>query len=60
MVREIFEEYVASFDLSGRLVTCEGTEYGRDGGRRIVRTDLSSRDVTVLTAHATPIAPVNR
>jgi gluconolactonase len=37
------------FDLEGRLVTCEGSEYGPGGGRRMVRTDLASGETTVLT-----------
>jgi len=37
------------FDLDGRLVTCEGSEYGPGGGRRIVRTDLETGQLTVLT-----------
>jgi gluconolactonase len=39
------------FDLAGRLVTCEGSEYGPGGGRRIVRTDLATTETTVLTDH---------
>jgi gluconolactonase len=37
------------FDLKGDLVTCEGSEYGPGGGRRIVRTDLGSGAVEVVT-----------
>jgi gluconolactonase len=37
------------FDLDGRLVTCEGSEYGPGGGRRIVRTDVATGVLTVLT-----------
>jgi len=36
-------------DAKGRLVSCEGGEMGPGGRRRIVRTDLASGDVTVLT-----------
>jgi gluconolactonase len=36
------------FDAKGRLVSCEGGEQG-PGRRRIVRTDMKSGDVTVLT-----------
>ena len=37
------------FDKQGRLVTCEGAEEGPGGRRRIVRTDLKTENVTVLT-----------
>ena len=37
------------FDLEGRLVTCEGSKYGLGGGRRIVRTDLATEAVEILT-----------
>jgi gluconolactonase len=37
------------FDLESRLVTCEGSEYGPGGGRRIVRTDLATEAVEILT-----------
>jgi len=40
-----------TFDLEGRLVTCEGAEHGLNGGRRLSRTDLSSGAVTVLASH---------
>lgn len=36
------------FDLEGRLVTCEGAEFG-PGGRRITRTDLVTGKREVLT-----------
>src|SRR5438105_1824552 len=36
------------FDAEGRLISCEGNEQG-PGRRRIVRTDMKSGDVTVLT-----------
>jgi gluconolactonase len=36
-------------DLDGRLVTCEGSEYGPGGGRRIVRTELGSGTLEVVT-----------
>ncbi|HVR74028.1 MAG TPA: SMP-30/gluconolactonase/LRE family protein [Planctomycetota bacterium] len=36
------------FDAEGRLVTCEGAEFGPGGRRRITRTDLRSGEVTVL------------
>ncbi|MEW5974625.1 MAG: SMP-30/gluconolactonase/LRE family protein [Acidobacteriota bacterium] len=39
------------FDAQGRLVSCEGSEMGPGGRRRIVRTDLDSGEVTVLTDH---------
>jgi gluconolactonase len=38
-----------TFDAEGRLVTCEGTEQGLDGGRRVVRTDMTTGAVEVLT-----------
>ena len=37
------------FDRDGRLVTCEGAEYGLGGGRRISRTDLVTGAVVVVT-----------
>src|SRR5262249_16439935 len=37
------------FDAQGRLVSCEGAENGPGGRRRIVRTDMKTGDVTVLT-----------
>jgi gluconolactonase len=37
------------FDRAGRLVTCEGAEFGPGGRRRLTRTDLGSGAVTVLT-----------
>ena len=39
------------FDHQGRLVSCEGAEKGPGGRRRLVRTDLGSGEVTVLTEH---------
>jgi gluconolactonase len=36
------------FDGQGRLISCEGNEQG-PGRRRIVRTDMKTGDVTVLT-----------
>jgi gluconolactonase len=36
------------FDTEGRLISCEGAEQG-PGRRRVVRTDLKSGEVTVLT-----------
>jgi gluconolactonase len=36
------------FDAEGRLISCEGGEQG-PGRRRIVRTDMKTGDVTVLT-----------
>ncbi len=38
-----------TFDARGRLISCEGAEQGPGGGRRIVRTDLSTGKVEVLT-----------
>jgi gluconolactonase len=37
------------FDPQGRLVTCEGAEFGPGGRRRITRTDLETGDIEVLT-----------
>ena len=37
------------FDRNGRLVTCEGEEFGPGGGRRVVRTDVETGEITVLT-----------
>lgn len=37
------------FDQQGRLVSCEGAEFGPGGRRRIVRTDMKTGEVTVLT-----------
>jgi gluconolactonase len=38
-----------TFDREGRLISCEGAENGPGGRRRIVRTDLKSGEVEVLT-----------
>jgi gluconolactonase len=38
-----------TFDAQGRLISCEGAEFGPGGGRRIVRTDLATGRVEVLT-----------
>jgi gluconolactonase len=38
-----------AFDARGRLISCEGGEQGTGGRRRIVRTDMDSGKVTVLT-----------
>jgi gluconolactonase len=38
-----------TFDLEGRLLHCEGAEFGPAGGRRITRTDLKSGKNEVLT-----------
>jgi gluconolactonase len=40
-----------TFDLEGRLVTCEGAEHGPNGGRRLVRTDLATGVVTELASY---------
>ena len=37
------------FDHEGRLVSCEGSEMGPGGRRRIVRTDMKTGQVMVLT-----------
>jgi gluconolactonase len=36
------------FDLEGRLISCEGAEFGNGGRRRVVRTDMKTGAVTVL------------
>jgi gluconolactonase len=38
-----------TFDREGRLVSCEGAEFGSGGRRRLVRTDLKTGNVEVLT-----------
>jgi gluconolactonase len=38
-----------TFDSRGRLVSCEGSEQGPGGRRRIVRTDLETGRIEVLT-----------
>ncbi len=38
-----------TFDAQGHLISCEGAEQGPGGRRRIVRTDIATGDVTVLT-----------
>jgi gluconolactonase len=38
-----------SFDSRGRLISCEGAENGPGGRRRVVRTDLTTGQVEVLT-----------
>jgi gluconolactonase len=38
-----------TFDHLGRLISCEGAEMGPNGGRRLVRTDVKSGEVTILT-----------
>jgi gluconolactonase len=38
-----------TFDREGRLISCEGAENGPGGRRRIVRTDLATGEVEVLT-----------
>jgi len=38
------------FDAQGRLLACEGNEFGPDdGNRRITRTDMASGEIEVLT-----------
>jgi gluconolactonase len=37
------------FDAEGRLVTCEGAEFGPGGRRRMTRTDMKTGTVEVLT-----------
>jgi gluconolactonase len=38
-----------TFDAQGRLISCEGAENGPGGRRRIVRTDMATGEVEVLT-----------
>src|SRR3954454_1540224 len=38
-----------TFDASGRLISCEGAEQGPGGRRRVVRTDLKTGAIEVLT-----------
>src|SRR5437870_1149043 len=38
-----------AFDARGRLITCEGFGLGPGGRRRIVRTDMKTGRITVLT-----------
>tara|TARA_B100001013_G_scaffold328678_1_gene242545 strand:+ start:107 stop:1054 length:948 start_codon:yes stop_codon:yes gene_type:complete len=37
------------FDQQGRLVSCEGSEWGPRGGRRVVRTDMKTEQIEVLS-----------
>ncbi len=38
-----------TFDAEGRLISCEGAEFGAGGRRRLVRTDVVSGKMEVLT-----------
>jgi gluconolactonase len=38
-----------TFDASGRLISCEGAEQGPGGRRRVVRTDMKTGQVEILT-----------
>lgn len=38
-----------TFDAQGRLISCEGAEMGPGGRRRVVRTDLTTGQVEVVT-----------
>ena len=38
-----------TFDREGRLLHCEGAEFGPGGARRVTRTDLRSSEYVVLT-----------
>jgi gluconolactonase len=40
-----------TFDAAGRLISCEGAEQGPGGRRRVVRTDLKTGVIEVLTDH---------
>jgi len=37
------------FDAEGRLVSCEGAEFGPGGRRRITRTDMRTGEIEILT-----------
>jgi gluconolactonase len=38
-----------TFDAHGRLISCEGAEFGPGGRRRMVRTDLRNGELEILT-----------
>lgn len=38
-----------TFDAEGRLISCEGAEFGSGGRRRVVRSDVATGKVEVLT-----------
>lgn len=38
-----------TFDAQGRLISCEGAEFGPGGRRRVVRTNMHTLEVEVLT-----------
>ena len=38
-----------TFDAQGRLISCEGAEFGTGGRRRLVRTDLTTGQIEVLS-----------
>jgi gluconolactonase len=38
-----------TFDAQGRLISCEGAEFGPNGRRQVVRTDLQTGRIEVLT-----------
>ncbi len=38
-----------TFDAEGRLISCEGAEFGPGGRRRLVRTDVATGQMEVLT-----------
>lgn len=38
-----------TFDAQGRLISCEGAEFGPGGRRRVVRTDVATGRMEVLT-----------
>jgi gluconolactonase len=38
-----------TFDLEGRLLHCEGAEFGPGGGRRVTRTNLATGQYEILT-----------
>lgn len=53
-IRSVFREPSGrtngnTFDQQGRLLHCEGDEFGPGGGRRVTRTNLETGDYEVLT-----------
>ena len=40
-----------TFDAEGRLISCEGPEFGLGGRRRLVRTDLKTGNIEILTEY---------
>ena len=40
-----------TFDARGRLISCEGAEFGPGGRRRLIRTDLKTGNIEILTEY---------